>query len=206
MTNTRLRKIGLFGGTFNPIHTGHLIIAEVIRQALQIDQILFIPAKIHAFKNNQQIQSSRHRLRMLELVIRDNPYFLISELELNKEGISYTIDTIKMLRLQYPEDRYTLYFLMGADNVAQFHKWKEPAELVKLCNFVVFGRPGFEVDPKSDPLVSKFQFVEAPLLEISSTDIRNRIQGNISIRYMVPPQVEAYIHQHSLYKNISNLR
>jgi nicotinate-nucleotide adenylyltransferase len=206
MTNTRLRKIGLFGGTFNPIHTGHLIIAEVIRQALQIDQILFIPAKIHAFKNNQQIQSSRHRLRMLELVIRDNPYFLISELELNKEGISYTIDTIKMLRLQYPEDRYTLYFLMGADNVAQFHKWKEPAELVKLCNFVVFGRPGFEVDPNSDPLVSKFQFVEAPLLEISSTDIRNRIQGNLSIRYMVPPQVEAYIHQHSLYKNISNLR
>jgi nicotinate-nucleotide adenylyltransferase len=181
MTNTRLRKIGLFGGTFNPIHTGHLIIAEVIRQALQIDQILFIPAKIHAFKNNQQIQSSRHRLRMLELVIRDNPYFLISELELNKEG------------------------LMGADNVAQFHKWKEPAELVKLCNFVVFGRPGFEVDPKSDPLVSKFQFVEAPLLEISSTDIRTRIQRNLSIRYMVPPQVEAYIHQHSLYKNISNL-
>lgn len=206
MTNTRLRKIGLFGGTFNPIHTGHLIIAEVLRQALQIDQILFIPAKIHAFKNNQQIQSSRHRLRMLELVIRDNPYFLISELELNKEGISYTIETIKMLRLQYPEDRYTLCFLMGADNVAQFYKWKEPAELVKLCNFVVFGRPGFEVDPKSDPLVSKFQFVEAPLLEISSTDIRNRIQRNLSIRYMVPPQVETYIHQHSLYKNISNLR
>jgi nicotinate-nucleotide adenylyltransferase len=200
MTKTRLKKIGLFGGTFDPIHTGHLIIAEVIREALQLDQVLFIPAKMHAFKNNQYILSSRHRLRMLKLAIGDNPYFFISDLELKKEVTSYTIDTVRTLRQQHPVDQYKLYFLMGADNVAQFHKWKEPAELVKLCNFVVFGRPGFYIESKSEPLVSKFQFVEVPLLEISSTEIRTRLQQNLSIRYMVPPEVEAYIRAHALYK------
>ena len=131
MMNTPFQKIGLFGGTFDPVHTGHLIIAEIIREALQIDRILFIPAKIHAFKNNQHIQSSRYRLRMLELAIEDNPSFFVSDLELKKKGTSYTIDTIRILRQQYPEDQYKLYFLMGADNITQFHKWKEPDELVK---------------------------------------------------------------------------
>jgi nicotinate-nucleotide adenylyltransferase len=201
MMDTSLTKIGLFGGTFNPVHTGHLIIAEVIREALQIDRILFIPAKIHAFKNNQHIQSSRHRLRMLELAIEDNPSFFVSDLELKKEGTSYTIDTIRILRREYPEDQYKLYFLMGADNIAQFHKWKEPEELVKLLDFVVFGRPGFDAEPESGPLVSNFQFVEAPLLEISSTEIRKWLRQNRSIRYMVPPQVEAYIREHALYRN-----
>lgn len=200
MTNTRLNKIGLFGGTFDPVHIGHLIIAEVIRETLQLDQCLFIPAKIHALKDNRDIHPSGHRLRMLELAIQDNPYFFISDLELNKKGISYTIDTIKMLRLRYPEDRNKLYFLMGADNVVQFKKWKNPEELVKMCEFVVFRRPGFKAEPESDPLFSDFQFVETPLLEISSTQIRTRVWQNLSIHYMVPSQIEAYIREHSLYK------
>lgn len=199
MNKPKVQKIGLFGGTFDPVHVGHLIIAEFIREAIDLTKIYFIPTKIHPLKNNRFIQSAQHRLKMLELATGDNPDFLISDFELQQSGTSYTIDTIKAFLRQYPADSSELYFLVGADNMVQFHLWKQPDELVKLCQFILFGRPGFKKTEETNSYASSFRFIEAPLLEISSTDIRKRIRQGLSIRYLVPHSVEAYIKEHALY-------
>ena len=200
MINSPLKKIGLFGGTFDPVHLGHLIIAEFIREAARLDKIIFIPAKLHPLKNNQSILPFQHRYHMLKLAIRKNPYFSVSDMESKQEGISYSVDTVKNFRQQYPPDRFELFFLIGADNVAQFHLWKQPEELLRLSKFIIFGRPGFKTDMESGSYFSASQFIEAPLLEISSTEIRNRARQDLSIRYLVPDAVEGYIEKHSLYK------
>lgn len=206
MISSPLKKIGLFGGTFDPVHLGHLIIAEFIREAANLDKVVFIPARVHPFKNNLLILPSQHRYNMLKLAIRKNPSFLVSDMELKQEGTSYTVDTLRNFRQKYPADRFELYFLIGADNVAQFHLWKQPENLLRLSKFIIFGRPGFKVEMESGSYFSASQFIEAPLLEISSTQIRSRVQQNLSIRYLVPPAVEAYIESHSLYKTNNTIK
>jgi len=201
MNKPKVQKIGLFGGTFDPVHTGHLILAEFIREAAGLSKIYFIPTKIHPLKNNRHIQTAQHRLKMLEMATGDNPDFLISDFELQQPGTSYTIDTVKSFRQQYPPDNFELYFLVGADNLDQFHLWKQPDELVKLCQFILFGRPGYEISAGANSYASTFRFIEAPLLEISSTEIRKRVRQGLSIRYLVPPGVEDYIKKHTLYES-----
>lgn len=200
MNKPKVQKIGLFGGTFDPVHVGHLIIAEFIREAIGLTKIYFIPTKIHPFKNNRFIQSAQHRLKMLELATGDNHDFSISDFELQQPGTSYTIDTVKSFRQLYPQDRFDLCFLVGADNLGQFHLWKQPDKLAKLCQLILFSRPGFETSAETNSYSSAFRFIETPLVEISSTDIRKRIRQGLSIRYLVPPEVEAYIKENALYK------
>lgn len=200
MSNKPKINIGLFGGTFDPIHIAHLIIAEFVCEAARLERLFFIPARIHPFKNNRQIGDSRHRAAMVRLAIRNNPHFAISEAELDKEGVSYTIDTVKLFRGEFPPESHELLFLMGADNLAKFREWKQPEELARLCRILVFGRPHANPLAPEDPLSAAFQYVETPLLEISSTGIRERVQQGRSIRYLVPAPVEAYIHKHSLYR------
>jgi len=200
MSNKPKINIGLFGGTFDPIHIAHLIIAEFVCEAAKLDRLFFIPARIHPLKNNRQIGDPRHRAAMVRLAIRDNPRFAISEAELDKEGVSYTIDTVKLFRRQFSPESHELLFLIGADNLAKFREWKQPEELAKLCRIIVFGRPHAKPLPADDPLLAAFQYVETPLLEISSTGIRDRVHQGRSIRYLVPARVEAYIRKHSLYR------
>ncbi len=198
MAKTTINNIGVLGGTFDPIHLGHLIIAEIVREEIALDQILFLPARIHPLKKNDRITPPGHRLRMLELAVRDNPAFSVSKMELQRENTSFTVDTLRQLRETF--STHTLYFLMGLDNVNQFHLWKEPEEIIRLCQVVVLGRPGIEPHEEARQFLPYFKFLDIPLLEISSTDIRNRVRQGKSIRYLVPRDVENYIREHRLYR------
>ncbi len=199
MGGDRLHKIGLFGGTFDPIHTGHLIVGELIRDSLRLDRIIFIPAKKHPFKDNKLIADQTHRLKMIQLAIRDNSYLATSDIELRSEQVSYTVNTIQAIKQGYPADKVEIYFLMGMDNLNQLHLWREPGTLIKICKIVVFSRPGFEPAQGARKFLPHIQIIQIPLLEISSTQIRNRIKHGQTIRYLVPPAVESYILKNRLY-------
>ena len=194
------QRIGVLGGSFDPIHIGHLLIAEIIREELGFQKVLFIPAKIHPLKNNTQITAPEHRLKMVELAVASNPYFQVSDIEIRSRRVSYTVDTIRELKQQYPQSDYRLYFLMGQDNVNQLHLWKDPHVLVRECQIIAFGRPGFQPATSADPYLQFIQFLRIPLLEISATEVRERLRRGRSVRYMVPDPVMAYIRRHRLYR------
>lgn len=199
MIKAKKKKIGLFGGTFDPIHTGHLIVGEIIRDKLNLDQVIFIPVKKHPLKDNNFIADETHRYEMIQLAIEDNKYLAVSDIELKSDHVSYSVETVKKFRAQYPEHKADLYFLMGMDNLDQFHLWKEPDVLSKKSNVVVFSRPGFKPTREAEAFINFIQIIQIPLLEISSTQIRNRIKNNQTIRYLVPPIVESYIKDNQLY-------
>ncbi|NLY85062.1 MAG: nicotinate-nucleotide adenylyltransferase [Tissierellia bacterium] len=197
-------KIGILGGSFDPIHMGHLILGENVRDSLKLDKVIFIPTGINPFKGNRNTTSPTQRLEMIKLAIESNPHFTISTIEIEREGISYTIDTIKSLKGRYKED--DLYFIIGSDIIFQIEKWKDIQQLFKLCKFALVNRPGKElkeIDNKVEELSLKynifFERISSPFIDISSTDIRNRVRKKQSIKYLVPPKVEDYIIKHKLY-------
>lgn len=194
------QKIGLFGGTFDPVHNGHLIIAEYLRDELHLDEIWFIPTGKHPLKDNRQITSVEHRLNMLRLAIADNEKFKISEIEIHRPGISYTIDTLNELTDKYRDSQPRFYYFIGMDNVNELPKWKDPHRILEKCQVVAFGRPGFQPQPEARQFVPRIQFVHVPLLEISSTFVRQRIKEGRSVRYIVPKEVERYIYEKALYR------
>lgn len=147
-------KIGILGGSFDPIHMGHLILGENVRDSLKLDKVIFIPTGINPFKGNRNTTSPTQRLEMIKLAIESNPHFTISTIEIEREGISYTIDTIKSLKGRYKED--DLYFIIGSDIIFQIEKWKDIQQLFKLCKFALVNRPGKElkeIDNKVEELV-----------------------------------------------------
>ena len=196
-----MKKIGLLGGTFDPVHNGHLIISEYLREELSLDEIWFIPARIHALKKNQNISPAQIRLEMLQLAIADNPCFKINDIELQKDSVSYTVDTLRALEEKYRNLEPDFYFLIGMDNVNDLPRWKNPEEILSRCQMVAFGRPGFKPDESAERYLSSIQFIHVPLLEISSTLIRNRVKNGFSIRYLVPDPVLRYIQENKLYRN-----
>ena len=199
-------KIGIMGGTFDPIHNGHLIIAENSRIKFGLDEIIFIPTGMPAHKIKNGIASDNYRYEMVLLSINSNPYFSISSLEMNREGITYTIDTIKYLMSKNENTEY--YFIMGSDSLYNFNKWKDYKELLNLCKFIVAKRPNQNDNKKLREKVKELnnissnsiQILESPMIDISSTDIRERISFNKSIKYLVPETVELYIEKHGLYR------
>ena len=193
------KKIGLLGGTFDPIHNGHLIIAEYLRDELKLSEIWFIPAKIHPLKNNQGITKPEYRLEMLKLAISDNDNFKIIDIEIKRENISYTIDTLKELEKCYQSQNPEFYFFIGMDNVNELHLWKQPEEILNRSKVVAFGRPGFNPDESARRFLLKIKFIHVPLLEISSTYIRKRIKERCSVRYLIPESVEKFIRDKKLY-------
>ncbi len=200
-------KTGVLGGTFDPIHLGHLIIAEDVRQRLGLEEVLFIPAG-HPWlklKGEKPVSEAEHRLGMLKLAIASNPYFRVSSIEIDRPGLSYSIDTVLELKAKLGAGA-EIYFIVGPDAMAEFPQWKEPARLLENCQVVGIGRPGHvEADLHILDLFvpgasRRIKMMDVPQIDISSTDIRNRVAKGLSIRYLVPEAVERYIREHGLYR------
>ncbi|MDR7857079.1 nicotinate-nucleotide adenylyltransferase [Tissierella sp.] len=197
-------KIGVIGGTFDPIHNGHLIIAEYARTSLRFDKVIFMPSGIHPFKDNKGISESNLRIDMILLAIESNKYFEVSSLDIDRVGTTYTIDTIIELKDKYKDDE--LYFIFGSDIIFEIDKWKDIEKLSTLCKFVLLSRPGKneeEINKRIESLKFSYNIhiekVNSPMIEISSTEIRNRIKNKLSIKYLVPETLEKYILDHNLY-------
>ena len=224
-------KIGVFGGTFNPVHVGHLIAAERIRETFSLSRVIFVPSASPPHKLTSDVIETHHRYAMLHLAALGNKGFDISDVEILRGGPSYTVDTIQHFKQVYsPTSEF--YFLIGVDAFMEIHTWKEGTNLLHLCNFIVITRRpvlmgdgqeyvkrlgGFELcDPKcfspivsamftSSPSRTSIYFVDTPLIDISSNYIRKALQCNRSIRYMVPDAVLRYIKKENLYSKIWKL-
>lgn len=213
-------RIGLFGGTFNPIHLGHLRAAEEIQENFQLKKVIFIPARIPPHKQKEAIVSPKHRLNMVRLAIKDNPGFTISDFEIKRDSKSYSILTIEYFRKKLGL-KTSLFFLMGMDSFLEITTWKDFARLFSLANFIIMSRPGYPKKEISELLpvdvaknfhynsqgdcyvhssLHKIFFQEITLLDFSSSAIRNRIKAKLSIRYLVSPKIEGYIKRYDLYQ------
>lgn len=198
-------RVGILGGTFDPIHVGHLVTAEAVRNEYKLDKVIFIPAAIPPHKQEQSVTPALHRYIMTVLATYSNPYFEVSPIEMNRPGPSYTIDTIYELIEKYGEDT-EFYFITGADAIAEIPTWDRIEELLGICQFIAATRQGCL--PNVDNIKEYFgglgqkriHRLNTPELEISSTDIRARIKNGISIKYIVPLPVEQYIYKEGLYK------
>ena len=198
-------RVGVLGGTFDPVHLGHLLIAEEARVRLKLDRVLLIPAGDPWLKSDQALTPSEHRLRMLELAAASNPFFQVARNEINRPGPSYTVDTLRELRQELgPETG--LYFILGLDALEQFHRWEQPESILELCELAIVSRAGYQNSKILDQQLGRFpklgrrvNLLSVPLVDISATDIRNRASKSFSFRYQVPESVEQYIHQHRLY-------
>ena len=187
-------KKGVFGGLFDPPHIGHLIIAEHVLEEFNLDKILFVPAGNPPHKANYS--PYRDRYNMTELAITDNARFSISDIEKNMVEKTYTIEMIKELRQNTPDD---LYLMIGSDQWLEIETWKEPEILFRECRVVVVRRPHYEIE-KESRFFDRIMVSSAPLISISSTIIRSRIQKNLSVKYLINPSVFDYIEKNKLYK------
>ncbi len=202
----RKKKIGIMGGTFDPIHIGHLVIAEAVRNEYNLDQVLFIPASTPPHKQNLAVTSAIHRYIMTVMATYSNPYFFVSTIEMERSGPSYTVDTILALMEQFG-DQTEFYFIMGADSVQDLPTWNNAERLLELCSIIAAARPG--CGGKIDDIIRHFgpigqqriHRLATPELEISSTDIRERVKTGNSIKYIVPDSVENYIDKEGLYRD-----
>ncbi|WP_179395670.1 nicotinate-nucleotide adenylyltransferase [Lacticaseibacillus absianus] len=188
----RRRQIGLFGGTFNPVHNGHLIMAEAVGTQLGLNQILFMPDNQPPHVDAKGAIAAKDRVAMLQLAIQGNPRFGLELTEIHRGGVSYTYDTMLGLKQLHPDTEY--YFIIGADMVAYLPKWHRIADLVKLVTFVGVKRRGY-MPTSPYPIL----WVDAPMIDISSTQLRERIRTDQSIRYLVPDAVRDYITKEGLY-------
>lgn len=191
-------KIGIFGGTFNPPHMGHLIALESVRDQLKFDEVLFIPSCQPPNKPHSILAQGHDRFEMTGLAVRGNTSFKVSDIELRREGTTYTVDTLRYLSGE--SGNAGLYFIMGADNYTEFETWKNPEEILTYADVIVMSRPGWDELPGKSRFVRSVHFVSVPLIGISGTDIRRRVKLGRSIRYLVPRAVEDYIAQRNLYK------
>ena len=195
-------NIGVLGGTFDPIHIGHLVVAEEARIKLGFNEVLFVPAGQPWLKLDRNITPADHRVEMVRRAIADNPHFKICTLEVERPGPSYTVDTLTMLREQLGSEA-SLFFILGHDTLAELPSWKEPKKLVQLCRLVVAPRLGSKdlkhLETSIPGLLDKVIQLDMPVIGISSAEIRQRIAQGLSIRYLVPAEVEKYIKRNGLY-------
>ena len=192
-------KTCIFGGTFDPPHIGHLLIAQTIIESENFERLIFVPANISPAKQGRNISSPNKRLEMLNLALTGNENFEISDFEINKGDISYTIDTITEFAKNLGTDKKDLYFLMGSDTLRDFHNWKDPKKIMNLCNIIVAIRPGFTPSDIPQWVLDNVHFANIPQFEISSTTIRERWSDGKTIRYMVPKEVWEYINENGMY-------
>lgn len=176
----------------------HLLAAETVRDHLRLDRVLFVPASIPPHKMGEVIISGEHRARMVELSIKDNPFFELCTIELERPGPSYTVDTLIELHGKFPADE--LYLIVGVDLLIDFDRWKDARRILELCKVVGMNRPGFDMAMVDKDFLQHIELVNVPEVDISSTSIRRRIQSGRSIKYLVPLEVENYIATHLIYK------
>jgi len=200
------RKIGISGGTFDPVHHGHLIIAEEAGEILGLDKVVFIPSGNPPHKVGCGVTSAYHRYNMILMAIEKNPFFEVSAIEIEREGYSYTVDTLFKLRGIYGEDT-ELYFITGADVISELTTWKQFEKIFEICEFVAALRLGYnkkslieEIKFLKREFKARIHVVDTPLIGISSTAIRERAKTGKSIKYLVPEKVEEYIKVKGLYK------
>ncbi len=204
--NIKSGRIGVLGGTFDPVHYGHLVAAEAARVEFDLEKVIIIPSGNPPHKQEQKITEPEHRYNMAVLAASSNPAFGVSGLEIGRGGISYTVDTVKDLKGIYGEDA-DIFFIIGADEVIGLSSWHRIRELAALCKFIVASRPGFDnflleqnIMEISSEYNAKMFCIEIPLLAISSTDIRNRVRNGKPIKYLLPEKVENYIKEKGLYR------
>lgn len=195
---------GVLGGTFDPVHFGHLLSAEQAREHLELDRVVFVPAGEPPHKRARSTTPIEHRLRMLELAIGDQPHFEISRIDLDRPGPHYTADMVQLLSQEWGAE-VELWFIMGIDSLADLTNWHEPERIIEHARLVVTERQGFPLDlhrlQQAVPdIMERLHFIPIPELEISSSDLQTRVRQGRSIRYMVPGEVEAYILQKGLYR------
>ena len=205
-----LRRVGLLGGTFDPIHYGHLVIAEEVRTVLHLAEMVFVPAGHPPHKPGRIVTEAQHRLAMLELAIASNPHFTISLVDLERPGPSYTVETLQMLRQQWGTQT-DIYFVIGGDSLEDLLEWYDPASILQqLTALVAVQRPGYEeaagyrdmLEARLPGIKQRLIMVQAPQLDISATDLRQRVAEGRPIKYQTPEGVEQYIIEHGLYRHL----
>ncbi len=191
-------RLGLFGGTFDPVHLGHLIVAEEARERASLDRVVFVPSGTPPHKRHTTVSSSSARLEMTRLAVEGNSFFAVSDFEVSRSEASFTIETVRHFRAGMPPGG-ELFLVMGADSILEVSTWKNPRELLAESRPVVVSRPGFNLDSLEPWLRERVLFAEGILVNISSTDIRQRVASGRSIRYLVPLPVDSYIREKKLY-------
>jgi nicotinate-nucleotide adenylyltransferase len=190
-------RLGLFGGTFDPPHIGHLIVAQDVHDALGLDRVIFIPAAVPPHKADEGVSPPALRLEMIRAAVADDDRFRVSDVELRREGPSYTVDTLEELRSRDPGA--FVYFIVGADQFRSFHTWREPEAVARLARLAVMTRSGWSPDRDAPPIDVEYEAVPVTRVDLSSTDIRRRIREGRSVRYMVPGPVLRIIERERLY-------
>lgn len=198
-------RLGILGGTFDPIHIGHLILAEEARDLLGLDQVLLAPAADPPHKREQGKSLATHRIKMVELAIADNPHLALSRIDVDRPGPHYTLDMMRLLQAQHGPG-VEFFFLMGLDSLVDLPTWHRPAELMQQCRLIAFSRPDADFDwtalEAALPGVrQRVGLLPMPLMQISSRDLRQRAQQGRPLRYQVLPQIEQYIHEQRLYRS-----
>ena len=203
-----MRRVGVFGGTFDPVHYGHLVVAEEVYAALHLAEMVFVPARQPPHKTREVITAPEHRLAMLELAIASNPHFTISLVDLDRAGPSYTVDTLRLLRKQWGEE-IAIYFVIGGDSLEDLLSWHDPTGILEqLTHLVAVRRPGYNeseayydrLEARLPGIKQRLLVVEAPQFEISATGLRLRVAEGRPIKYQTPESVESYIIQYGLYR------
>ncbi len=191
-----MKAIGIYGGTFDPIHIGHLITARIVLEKRNLEKIIFVPCKISPFKQNEKPTDDKHRIEMLKLSISNFPFFDYSDFEIKSAEISYTINTLIELKKYYSD----IELIIGYDNLLAFDKWKEPDKIMQLAKVVVMKRANQTQIAAKHKYFDRAILVDTPIIDISSTEIRERIKNNLTIDYLVPNAVKEYIYNNNLYR------
>ncbi|HEY3252035.1 MAG TPA: nicotinate-nucleotide adenylyltransferase [Ignavibacteria bacterium] len=207
-----MKRIGVYGGTFNPIHIAHLITAEEVAELLHLEKVLFILSANHPLKDTNGIIDPEKRMKMINLAIKGNETFEASDIEIKLSGLpaevtvqagkskSYTVDTLVNLREQYKNEQVKFYLIIGMDNLIELHTWKDPGKLFILSEVIVINRPRFYAQDVKNDFGRQVTYVPVSNIDISASEIRNRIRENRTIKYLVPEKVEKFIIQNNLYK------
>ncbi len=210
LQNSNRERIGILGGSFNPVHLGHLLLAQTAIEQLELNRVLFMPCAIQPHKSSGMLAQGDLRKRMLESAIQDHPAFELLDIELQRGGVSYSVDSLRTLSRLYPNAQ--LFFLIGADTLIDLHLWKDIDAIFGLCTLAVFARPGYDLDildPEqlclSAAKVERIRnhVIRVRQVDISASDIRHRVAEGLNIRYLVPQSVEMIIQEHHLYQRIS---
>jgi nicotinate-nucleotide adenylyltransferase len=190
------KRIGIFGGSFDPPHVGHLIVAHSALEQARLDKVVFVPAYFPPHKLGNKQTSAAARLAMAKLAVKGNSKFLVSDLEVKRKGISYTVDTLRWFKSRF--ENAELFFIIGGDSLSQFSTWKDPEEILNLAQLVVYPRP-LQSLAEIPVALPRAQVLRGPMIEISSSDVRLKVSHGESIRYLVPDEVVRFVKKHKLY-------